>query len=82
MIFDTAFDKATWHLQLSIIPFLTPMAVLKQVNTDNNIGLRMFMAPVNHNKLDEKKLYKLLTQYWATPTNMRTNSLDKIKILD
>ena len=58
------------------------MAVLEQVNTNNNIGLRMFTAPVNHNKLDKKKLYKLLTQYWATPTNMRTNSLDRIKISD
>jgi hypothetical protein len=81
MIFDTAFDKTTWHLQPSIILFLTPMAVLEQVNTNNGIGLRMF-TPVNHNKLDKKKLYKLLTQYWATPTNMRTNLLDKTKILD
>ena len=31
------------------------MAVLKQVNANNNIGLRMFIAPVNHNKLDKKK---------------------------
>ncbi len=58
------------------------MAVLKQVNTNNNVGLSMFTAPVNHNKLDKIFFYKLLTQYWATPTNMRMNSLDKIKILD
>ena len=58
------------------------MAVLEQVNTNKDVGLRMFTAPLNHNKLDEKKLYKLLTQYWAAPTNMRANSLDKIKILD
>jgi hypothetical protein len=36
------------------------MAVLKQVNTNNNIGLRMFMAPVNHNKLDKKKTLQII----------------------
>jgi hypothetical protein len=52
------------------------MAVLKQVNTNNDVGLRMFTAPVKNKKLGEKKTLQ------ATPTNMRTNSLDKIKILD
>jgi hypothetical protein len=81
-IFDTAFNITTWLMQPSIILFLTPMAVLKKVNSNNDVGFKIFTAPVNHNKLDKKKLYKLLTQYWATPTNMSTNSLDKIKILD
>jgi len=36
------------------------MAVLEQVNTNNNVGLRMFMAPVNHNKLDEKKTLQII----------------------
>ncbi len=36
------------------------MAVLKQVNTNNDVGLRMFMAPVNHNKLDEKKTLQII----------------------
>jgi hypothetical protein len=79
-LFGTAFDKTTWHFQPSIIPFLTPMVVIKNNNNLTNVGIRMFTAPVNHNKLDEKKLYKLLTQYWATPTNMKMNSQDKIKI--
>ncbi len=52
-----------------------------KINKNTNVGIWMFTAPVNHNKLDKKKLYKLLTQYWATPTNMKTNSWDKIKIL-
>ncbi len=81
-IFNTAFNKTTWLMQPSIILFLTPMAVLERVNSNNDVGFKIFMVPINHNKLDKKKLYKLLTQYWATPTNMRTNSLDKIKILD
>jgi hypothetical protein len=59
-IFDTAFDKTTWHLQPSIILFLTPMAVLKQVDTNNDVELRMFKAPVNHNKLDEKKTLQII----------------------
>ncbi len=31
--FDTAFNKTTWLMQPSIIPFLTPMAVLERVNS-------------------------------------------------
>jgi hypothetical protein len=53
-IFDTAFNKTTWHLQPSNFLFFTPRAVLEQVNTNNNVGLRMFTAPVNHNMLDKK----------------------------
>jgi hypothetical protein len=59
MLFDTAFNKTTWHLQPSIIPFLTPMAVLKKIKK-NNAGIRMFTAPVNHNKLDEKKTLQII----------------------
>jgi hypothetical protein len=36
------------------------MAVLKQVNTNNDIELGMFTAPVNHNKLDEKKTLQII----------------------
>jgi hypothetical protein len=36
------------------------MAVIKKVNTNNNVGFRMFMAPVNHNKLDEKKTLQVI----------------------
>jgi hypothetical protein len=58
MLFDTAFNRTTWHLQPSIILFLTPMAVIKKINKKTHVGIRMFTAPVNHNKLDKKKLYK------------------------
>ncbi len=36
------------------------MAVLEQVNTNNDVGLRMFTAPVNHNKLDKKKTLQII----------------------
>jgi hypothetical protein len=36
------------------------MAVLKKVNTNNNKGFRIFTAPVNHNKLDEKKTIQII----------------------
>jgi hypothetical protein len=60
MFFDTAFNKRTWHLQPSIILFLTPMAVLESFNTNNDVGFRMFTAPVKHNKLAEKKTLQII----------------------
>ncbi len=36
------------------------MAVLEQVNTNKGIGLRMFTAPVDHNKLDKKKTLQII----------------------
>jgi hypothetical protein len=60
MLFDTAFNITTWHLQPSIILFLTPMAVLEKINKKNNVGIRMFTAPVNHNKLDKKKTLQII----------------------
>ncbi len=51
ILFDTAFDKATWLVQPSIIPFLTPMVLC-----DENItGMLVKTAPVNHNKLTQNK---------------------------
>ncbi len=47
-------------MQPSIIPFLTPMAVLERMNSNNDVGFKMFMAPVNHNKLDEKKTLQII----------------------
>jgi hypothetical protein len=52
---NAAFDKKTWHLQPLIIPFLTPMAVQEKSNKNNDVGIRIFTTPVNHNKLDKKK---------------------------
>ncbi len=36
------------------------MAVLEKINKKNNVGIRMFTAPVNHNKLDKKKTLQII----------------------
>jgi hypothetical protein len=81
-IFDAALDKTTWHLQPSIIPFLTPMAVLEQVNTNNNAGLRMLTTPVNHNKLDKKKTLQIIYTILGNTYQHENKLTRKIKISD
>ena len=46
---DTTFNKCMWNAHPTILPFLTCMEV-----TENN-NLRPFVAPVNHNYLNEAK---------------------------
>jgi hypothetical protein len=36
------------------------MAVHKKINKNNDVGIRIFTAPVNHNKLDEKKTLQIV----------------------
>ena len=36
------------------------MTVYEQSNKNNNVGIRIFTAPVNHNKLDKKKTLQII----------------------
>ncbi len=50
MVWDKNFSKHTWAVHPSIIPFLTNMMVTDEKN------LHPYIAPVNHNVLNEEKV--------------------------
>jgi hypothetical protein len=72
-----AFDKATWLVQPSIIPFLTPMVL----RDENKTGMLVMTAPVNHNKLNQNKALQIVNTILRNAYQSK-NSQDKTRILD
>jgi hypothetical protein len=61
-LFDEAYNKESWQIHPTVIPFLTPMEI-HNTPLKNGVahdGLLFMTAPVNHNKLNQDKAIKIV----------------------